>query len=760
MLKEHAQWAPDGFYISGSEWEPLAFFSEGLSHANSFDLLLGFFSSSAIEVLSDSFALFLYRGGNMRFVINNLLSEADRELLLSTQHGEGVPEFDLRNLRALRETLSRRDTHFFDCLAFLMRSGRLEIKVVEPKGKTGIVHTKCGVFSDHIHKISFSGSCNFSKTALIDNQEQINAFCDWESSLDNLRVQRLDTTFERIFSGEDESFCCLPVDQLRAQLTDDWPQKDMETLLKEGEQLIEERFAADLRPGVRKVLERAKHQVHQALEEQRQEAEAEKQQQWQHKVDCGLPHFPYPQGPRDYQQAAHDAWKKREEKGLFAMATGTGKTLTSLNCLLQIYEQRGYYKAIILVPTLTLLTQWQEECTRFGFERVYCISSRDPDCERRVENLALLESMRRSRKDHNYVIITTYRSFGGDRVFALLNSFPKEVLLIADECHNMGAESLLKRLPRVNMSRRIGLSATPERQFDDEANAEVCDFFGCALHDYTFTFTMREAIDQGFLCKYEYYPHLVELNADEMVQYTQVSERIARLYSADGESFLGNKDVLMVLLLQRKRIIHKASGKLAAFRQILRERYEQKGDLKYTLVYVPEGVAPESGENDGDVDEENLRLINSFTAEVQAVNGTSVRQFTASTQDREQLLNDFAEGRVQVLTSMKCLDEGVDVPRSELAIFCASTGNPRQFIQRRGRILRRHPDKEMACIHDLVVIPLIDSGEGNYNVERNLVRNELKRVCDFAMLSENMITAYNTLQRVTQHYELSLFENA
>ena len=150
MLKEHAQWAPDGFYISGSEWEPLAFFSEGLSHANSFDLLLGFFSSSAIEVLSDSFALFLYRGGNMRLVINNLLSEADRELLLSTQHGEGVPEFDLRNLRALRETLSRRDTHFFDCLAFLMRAGRLEIKVVKPSGKTGIVHTKCGVFSEEV----------------------------------------------------------------------------------------------------------------------------------------------------------------------------------------------------------------------------------------------------------------------------------------------------------------------------------------------------------------------------------------------------------------------------------------------------------------------------------------------------------------------------------------------------------------------------------------------------------------------------------
>ena len=161
------------------------------------------------------------------------------------------------------------------------------------------------MFSDHIHKIAFSGSCNFSKTALIDNQEQINAFCDWESSLDNLRVQRLATTFESIFSGEDESVCYLPVDQLRAQLADDWPHKDMETLLKEGEQLIEERFAADLRPGVRKVLERAKHQVHQALEEQRQEAEAEKQQQWQHKVDCGLPHFPYPQGPRDYQQAAH-----------------------------------------------------------------------------------------------------------------------------------------------------------------------------------------------------------------------------------------------------------------------------------------------------------------------------------------------------------------------------------------------------------------------------------------------------------------------
>lgn len=106
---------------------------------------------------------------------------------------------------------------------------------------------------------------------------------------------------------------------------------------------------------------------------------------------------------------------------------------------------------------------------------------------------------------------------------------------------------------------------------------------------------------------------------------------------------------------------------------------------------------------------------------------------------------------------MKCLDEGVDVPRSEMAIFCASTGNPRQFIQRRGRILRKHPDKHLAVIHDLVVAPEIGSGLENYNMERSLLRGELKRVRDFAVMSENADYAYTELEEILSYYNLPLF---
>ena len=106
---------------------------------------------------------------------------------------------------------------------------------------------------------------------------------------------------------------------------------------------------------------------------------------------------------------------------------------------------------------------------------------------------------------------------------------------------------------------------------------------------------------------------------------------------------------------------------------------------------------------------------------------------------------------------MKCLDEGVDVPRSELAIFCASTGNPRQFIQRRGRILRTHKDKEYATIHDLIVMPEVNPDSDSYRMEKNMVRAELNRVKNFAMLSRNLDYTVQALEEVLDYYKLSIF---
>ena len=239
------------------------------------------------------------------------------------------------------------------------------------------------------------------------------------------------------------------------------------------------------------------------------------------------------------------------------------------------------------------------------------------------------------------------------------------------------------------------------------------------------------------------------------------------LHEREEGIFDFSDEILKSLLLARKRIIHKAENKLSVFKEIINKRFEENGHLKYTLVYVPEGNNTDEYTADIfdnsealDDDYETYHLIDKYTKAISDLDKRiTVKMFTGNTNDRDVILNDFSEGKMQVLTSMKCLDEGIDVPRSELAIFCASTGNPRQFIQRRGRILRTHKDKEIAIIHDLVVIPKIEYGSPSFRMEQSLLASELKRVKDFATLSENMSYAQLELLDVMNYYGLNLFNN-
>ena len=325
----------------------------------------------------------------------------------------------------------------------------------------------------------------------------------------------------------------------------------------------------------------------------------------------------------------------------------------------------------------------------------------------------------------------------------------------------MSSGQMINRLNEIPYLRRIGLSATPKRQYDDNSNQILMSFFGCT-ENYTFEYSMSEAIEKGALCRYYYYPHIVKLTEMEMVEYVQLSKKIVKIMGfKDAES----QEVLQILLLKRKRIIHKAENKKTIFEEIIKKRMLEKRTLKYTLVYVPEGNKPDTNEADvfdkKDVieeDEDSLHLIDEYTRIVRDIDPhIIVRKFTSETSDRDSMLKDFAEGKIDVLTSMKCLDEGVDVPRSELAIFCSSTGNPRQFIQRRGRVLRTHKDKHVSVIHDLIVVPDNCFSEESFELEKNLVAGELKRVRDFALLSENLYDADRELHDVLNHYNLSIF---
>ena len=746
-------------YKSRTEWEPIGFFSEALCNATQFDIKLGFFSSSAINVLADGFAAFLYNGGKMRMVINDILSMEDKQAIMAGESDVTIPYFDLQNLQVIKDTLSERDRHFFECLAWLIRNERLELKIVVPKDGEGIAHSKCGMFTDGLNRIAFDGSCNFSRTALISNIENITIFCDWDGKSDVFRIDDINEDFERTFSGQDNSVNYLKAEEVKDSIVHNFNRKEIGDLLNEEIELIAKRQISDFPKSIQVCLERAKKKVTGLIEKLN---------------ECPImsineekPRFPFDE-PREYQKLAYENWKANGQKGLFAMATGTGKTLTSLNCLLNIYKKFHFYKALILVPTITLVEQWEEECRKFNFKHIIKVCSKNLNWKSEVDAIKLKEDFNVADEEPSFIIIATYASFARESIFRELVGFSKktckQLLLIADEAHNMGAGRILDRLGGVKFLRRIGLSATPKRQFDETGNYAIMDFFGC--HDgYTFEYDMQEAINNGFLCRYRYYPHLVKLNDSEMAEYMRISLQLAKFFNADNENFPKSDDILMRLLLKRKRIIHKAKNKEAIFREIIHNRYTEKGNLKYTLVYVPEGAKPDDNTSDMfdtaetvATDDYSENLIDVYTQIVQDVSKTTtVKKFTSVVKGRNEILDKYAKGEIEVLTSMKCLDEGVDVPRSEMAIFCASTGNPRQFIQRRGRILRKHPDKHLAIIHDLVVAPEKNSSIENYNMERSLLRGELNRVRDFAVLSENADFAYTELEEVLSYYNLPLF---
>ena len=759
MLKTNVLWPASRRFKSRTEWEPIGFFSEALCNSTQFDIKLGFFSSSAINILSDGFATFLYNGGRMRMVINDVLSVEDQQAFMVGETDVMIPYFDLQNIQEIKRTLSERDKHFFECLSWLVRNERLDIKIVAPKCGDGIAHSKCGVFTDGLNRVAFEGSCNFSRTALIDNLESITAFCDWDGQGDICKIDDIAEDFERTFSGNDDSVLYLKADEVKAGIATNFEQKDLASLLKDEQNLISRRLVDNLPINVQAVLNKAKRKVESIIDR------IEIQSVHDNKTE--IPHFPFDE-PRAYQKQAYENWKNNGQKGLFAMATGTGKTLTSLNCLLNIYQKFHFYKALILVPTITLVDQWEEECERFHFRHIIKVSSKNPNWKSEIDAIKLKEDFSISNEEPSFIIIATYASFAREPIFQELVGFSKktcrQMLLIADEAHNMGSGRILDRLSGVKFLRRIGLSATPERQFDDVGNRAIMDFFGCQ-NGYTFEYSMQEAIDNGFLCRYKYYPHLVRLNDSEMNEYLRISLQLAKFYNSDSDSFPMSDDILKRLLLKRKRIVHKAKNKEEIFREIVMNRYSEKGNLKYTLVYVPEGAKPDDDTSDiFDVsetvanDDYTDSLIDTYTQIVQEVSKTTtVKKFTSDVKGRSEILEKYAKGEIEVLTSMKCLDEGVDVPRSEMAIFCASTGNPRQFIQRRGRILRKHPDKHMAIIHDLVVAPEISRGQENFNMERSLLKGELKRVRDFAVLSENADFAYAELEEILTYYNLPLF---
>lgn len=734
-MLDKVNYAPSGEYRTGSDWEPIVFHLDTLLESNRLDLLLGYFSSSAINVLALGFAKFLSNSGQVRMVVNHILSEQDKKAILKGQNtSEDAYNFTVEDVRRLKSSLNEYGRHFFECLAWLISSKRIQIRAIKPKSHHGIAHYKSGIFSDGMNQVRFKSSCNFTASGLLENLEELSIRRSWKSAEDVHAIAEYQAYFEDIFNGQADFAEYVPIQDVEVVIQNEFGDKNLHELLIQESQLLLKKQAQVRKPHLQKAIERANDEIERYLAE---------------------PRFPFPSGARAYQMEAYLNWVNNDYKGIFAMATGTGKTITSLNCVLKECQQsvEKIYKAVILVPTISLVEQWEKEAKAFNFQNVIKVSSKN---EWKPELNTILTSFRFGG-NHSLLIICTYATFYREQFQTYFRKLPHDTILIADEGHNIASPKVLEVLPFVHLQKRIGLSATPKRIYDPEGTDEMERFF----HDvepYTYSFSMERAIEEKVLCQYRYFPHLVSLNEDELDRYVEISKKLVKLYDhRRGEH--QNSDLLEKLLLARKRIVQKAEGKLGITRKILEQQFIEQNNLKYTFIYVPEGFA-QSNDDILIEDSEDLRLINQYT---QAIGGIHpkilVASFTGTTPNRKEILQQFQSGEIHVLASMKCLDEGVDIPRAEFAVFCSSTGNPRQFIQRRGRVLRQHPDKHLAIIHDLVVAPDLSGqvNEETFNMERNMVKKELERVAHFAFMSINQHYTLQALEELGRAYELNLF---
>lgn len=734
-MLEKIDWPQSRSYRTGTDYEPIQFYLNSLSASRNFDLLLGYFSSAAINVLSLGFAKFIHNGGTLRIIANHILSKEDKNAILMAREPNLSPPLDFTNISELKYSLNDYGIHFFKCLAYLIAIKRIEIKIVKPKTK-GITHYKSGIFYDGKDKVSFQASCNFTAYGLLENAESLNSFLSTDSPSSVFKIKEDEEYFERIFSDKAEHLEYINPLDIEIAIKTEFGGANLDELLVEEKDLIEKTMLVYTNPRLQKELNKLNDEINEI--EYR-------------------PRFPYYQGPRDYQKDAYSNWRDNRFKGIFAMATGTGKTITSLNCLLEESQKNedNLYHALIIVPTITLVNQWEEEAKSFNFKEIIKVSSKN----KWEKSLATTLSSAK-RIPLSFIVITTYASFIKERFFKEIKNFPSDTILIADEAHNIGAPSVLQKTLEVPFQKRIGLSATPKRIYDLPGSLAMESFFD-DKEPFTYSFSMERAIEEGILCKYYYHPHIVTLTAEETNEYIKISRQLAKLFDSSTGGFR-SPDIAEKLLLKRKRIIHKAENKLSKTIDILKRRYYNEGSLAYTFIYVPEGQVEDSIEFDDDLgNAESIKIINQYTRAIGNIDESiRVNQFVSGMKNRDDILDQFKEGKIDVIASMKCLDEGVDIPRAEHAIFCSSTGNPRQFIQRRGRILRKHPDKIEAIIHDLVVIPDLSNSYENsdtYNVERNLVEKELERVMHFASLSLNPYETETIFDEICAHYNLNIY---
>ena len=666
-------------YDTGNRAEKVVseFYVPVLQEAILYRRLTGYFSSQVLALAARGIAGLIQNGGKMQMITSPVVSEQDFNAL-TNESSKDVQDFVDRQFElAMKDINDLASTIAYDhirALGWMLREGLLEIRVLVPRSinsGAGIFHSKVGIIEDvRGNQISFSGSVNETAMGWSQNIEEFKVFKSWDDGSKKFFAHDVQT-FEKYWSHATETgFEAVPL-----------PQKSVERLISIAPAEVSE-LNLTYRPNVTS------------------------------------------KKARPYQIEAIKAWEDANYVGILEMATGTGKTFTARRCVDKWKESKENSIILVTAPTQTVASQWQEvlgdlqPITTFG-SKPWRESLRDASSKTK---LGLI--------DHLVIIAIQNTACSDDFIsaFSELLDFTDNHLIIADEMHGLGATVFRKALnPRIIS--RLGLTATPNRWFDDAGTALLTEYFGGVVY----SFGLHEALTQkdsetGLtpLCPYNYFPRFIDLDEIEMDEYLDLTRQI--IWQSNKSSDPDSDERIRRLQDERASVLKKAHGKFNSLEEILNE----VNDLNGCLIYCSDR---EQINEAIDIVSQKKITYRTFTGD----EGTSPKKEYGGKSERDWILESFENGDIQALIAMKCLDEGVDIPSARLGIIMASTTNPREFIQRRGRLLRRAPGKDIAQIYDMIVAPIFVSADNSEEMKsaRRIMVKELKRADEFAQDAVN-----------------------
>ena len=352
-------------------------------------------------------------------------------------------------------------------------------------------------------------------------------------------------------------------------------------------------------------------------------------------------------------------------------------------------------------------------------------------------------------------MVSTNATFSLDYVQEIITKLSGNVVLVVDEAHNFGAEKLSQTLlPHIPY--RLALSATIDRHGDPEGTQKLYDYFGGKCIEYT----LKDAIDNDMLTPYYYHPVTVSLNDEELSQYIDLTAKIRRNVHQDKTGKVILSEYAKMLLIKRARIVAGAVEKIHTLRNLL-EKYREDNQI---LVYCGATTLHDVDYQEGKPPIEEARQIDIVADMLGNELGMRVSKFTSeeNAEERELLKADFAEGKhLQALVAIRCLDEGVNIPSIRTAFIMASSTNPKEYVQRRGRVLRKFPGKRHAVIYDFITLPIPLEAVGDYSPEvvegvKSLAMREITRMKDFAAIAENPFDSDSLIADIQRSYDIVL----